>query len=427
MFEQLFKNIFFLKRSLLGKENNKALAAISKEVPLKMHSFRSESAVFDWTIPKEWILKKATLKTEDGTIICDASKNILRVVSHSAPCNKTLTYDELVKHLHYSDQLEDAIPYRTSYYSKSWGFCLTKTEYDSLDKNCKYVIDIESEFVDSFLNIGELKIPGKSEKEIIFTSYICHPMQANDGLSGVFCLLELYKKLIDRDNFYTYRFFFLPETIGPITLLANSVIDKNNVDLCLVCTCVGHGKTINYKKTFLGDHPFDNIVLQNDYIKQIDFFPNGSDERQLSSPKIRIPTASIMRAVYGDYKEYHTSLDNLQLVDYKNIKKIVDLYYNCLIDYEQRECFIIAHDGAEPFLAAKNLYRKTGGPADSKWDKLRNWVIFLSDGEHSILDMHKKTNFSFEELKKCAIILLESGVILTEQNEHRNSSRERTL
>ena len=174
MFEQLFKNIFFLKRSLLGKENNKALAAISKEVPLKMHSFRSESAVFDWTIPKEWILKKATLKTEDGTIICDASKNILRVVSHSAPCNKTLTYDELVKHLHYSDQLEDAIPYRTSYYSKSWGFCLTKTEYDSLDKNCKYVVDIESEFVDSFLNIGELKIPGKSGKEIIFTSYILY-------------------------------------------------------------------------------------------------------------------------------------------------------------------------------------------------------------------------------------------------------------
>ena len=411
MFEKLLSDVFPINRTLLGKANNQTLEKISKKVPLCIHKFPSGQKIFDWVIPKEWVLKKATLRTKNGKLICDASKNILRVVKYSDSYSGELTYQDILPHLHFCEKIHDAIPYRTSYYDKNWGFCLTKKEYDKLDKNDTYIVDIEAEFINSFLQIGELKIPGKSKKEIVLTSYTCHPNQVHDGLSGVFCLLELYQKLSARNNNFTYRFFFLPETIGPIALLANNVVNKKDVDLCLVCTCVAHGDKINYKKTFLENHPFDNIVLKNTNINEISFFPNGSDERQFSSPKIRIPTSSIMRSMYGGYDEYHTSFDNLQLIDYKNIKSMSKIYYNCLVEYEQRVCYEIAHKGCEPFLSAKKLYRQTGGTKDSNWDKTRNWVIFLSDGKNSALDMHKKTNIPIDQIRDCINVLLTNKVI----------------
>ena len=411
MYEKLINEIFYLNRSLLGAANNEALDLISNYHSLQIRSFPTSQKVFDWTIPQEWILKKALLKTIDGEVICDATENILRVVNRSCSYEGTLSYEELLPHLHFSSEIDDAIPYRTSYYSNNWGFCLTKHELDNLDKNKDYIVDIEAIFVDSFLKTGELKIEGRSKKEIVFAAYLCHPLQSNDGISGVACLLEIYDKLLKKDNYYTYRFFFIPETIGPIILLANKVIDPENTDFCFVVTCVANGGTMNYKKTYLGNHPIDNIVSCIDGIKCLDFFPNGSDERQFSSPKIRIPTSSIMYKMYGKYKEYHTSLDNLDFFKYNKVVEMSKVYLRVLDEYENRKCYIVSHGGCEPFLSGKGLYRSTGGSRDTEYDTLRNWVIFYSDGTKSPLDISFALNQPLEKIEEMIDVLSQKDVI----------------
>lgn len=411
MYKEILKKLFYLDRSLLGENNNKALELISETVPLEIHTFKSGQKVLDWSVPKEWRLKKAILKTENGEVICDASENILRVVNCSHSVNKRLPYYELKDHLHFSSKIDNAIPYRTSYYSKKWGFCLTKEEYDNLDKDINYLVEIESDFLDSEVRVGEIKIPGTSEKEIIFTSYLCHPRQAHDGLSGVIALLQLYDILKNKKNTYTYRLFFMPETIGPICLLDKKIIDNKNVEYCFVSTCVGSGKDLFYKKTFLGNHPIDNIICSNKQVKQIKFFPNGSDERQFSSPKIRIPTGSIMSKMYGDYDEYHTSQDDLSFIEFDVISKIVNFYISILEQYEQRERLIINHAGGEPFLSKKGLYRDIGATRDLKSDKIRNWILFYCDGCHSIIDISEKINEPVEVLRPIVDLLIEKNII----------------
>jgi len=411
MYEKLIHQLFYLNRSLLGAENNRALDLISNHHPLEVRSFPTSQKVFDWTIPQEWVPKKALLKTIDGEIICDATENILRVVNRSCSFEGTLSYEELLPHLHFSSEIDDGIPYRTSYYSKNWGFCLTKKEFDDLDRNKSYIVNIDVDFVNSFLKTGELKIEGRSKKEIVFAAYLCHPLQSNDGISGVACLLEIYDELLKKDNHYTYRFFFIPETIGPIVLLANSIIDPKNTDFCFVVTCVSNGEMINYKKTYLGDHPIDNIVSTIDDINCIDFFPNGSDERQFSSPKIRIPTSSIMYKMYGKYKEYHTSLDNLDFFHYDKVVKMSKVYLKVLSEYENRKCYVINHGGCEPFLSNKGLYRSTGGSRDTEYDKLRNWVIFYSDGTKSSLDISCALNQPLDKIEEIIDVLLSKKII----------------
>jgi len=411
MYEKLIFDLFFLNRSLLGKANDLSLELISNYCPLKIRSFPSSQEVYDWKIPNEWKLKKATLQTTDGKIICDATKNILRVVNCSRSFQGLLSYEDLLPHLHFSEEEPTAIPYRTSYYSETWGFCLKKTEFDVLSKDKKYKVDIKADFTESYLRTGELIIHGKSEKEIILTAYICHPLQTHDGISGVACLLEIYKKLAKKDNYYTYRFFFIPETIGPITLLANKIIQPKKTDFCFVVTCVANGDQINYKKTFLGNHPIDNLIADNPKIKCIDFFPNGSDERQFSSPKIRIPTSSIMYKMYGNYKEYHTSHDNLDFFEYEKVVEMSEIYLGVLEEYENRECYVISHDGCEPFLSKKGLYRETGATRDTQFDKLRNWIIFMSDGTKSCLDMSIALGEPVDKIKKCVEILIEKNIL----------------
>ena len=411
MFEELIKKIFYLDRSLLGPANNEALEYIARHVPLRLLSFPSGQSVYDWEIPQEWVLKTGILREKGGPIICNASHNILNIVNYSQSYRGEMSYQDLLPHLHFSDINPECIPYRTSYYSRNWGFCLPKKQFISLDSGATYDVEIEANFVNSEMKLGELKIPGRHKKEIIFTAYLCHPLQFHDGLSGVACLLEIYNKLKKEDNFYTYRFFFLPETIGPIALLANKIINPQNVDFCFISTCVSYGDRIKYKKSFIGNHPIDNIISSMANVECVDFFPNGSDERQFSSPKIRIPTSSIMRAIYGEYPQYHTSGDDLSLINYDNIIEIANMHIKVLERYEERTCYIICHDGCEPFLSKKNLYREIGATRDSYFDQLRNWIIFLSDGTHSILDISKKLEVSLDKVEKCVIILEEKGVI----------------
>jgi len=402
-------NLFNLNRSLLGKDNDIALYIIDSEIPVTIHWIPSGTKCFDWIVPKSWVLKKAILKDSQGNIILDASKNILHVVNYSSSIRCSISREKLDNHLYYDRNCPNSIPYKTSYYDNKWGFCLSYNQYRQLnDEN--YTVEIESEFINSMMSIGESCIKGRSEREVILTSYICHPLQANDGLSGVQLLIDLYNKLKDRDNYYTYRFFFMPETIGALVLLSQNYILPENVEYGLVATCVGVGEELNYKETFIGNHTLDNIVRYMG-IKTRKFKPYGSDERQFSSPNIRIPVGSLTRAPYDRYPQYHTSEDNMDLISQELIEETTDIYYEIIEKYEKDKRYVGKHKGGEPFLSQYDLYRKISTTGHTKWGKIRNWVLFLSDGLNTIDDMAVKSGYTRIEIENCINTMIKRGVV----------------
>ena len=385
---QLLNKLYKLNRTLLSDDNEKALQILQNEIPIKIHKFKCGTKCFDWEIPKKWKVNKGVLKDLNGKIILNFDDNILHLINYSSSYSGKILFDELKKHLYYDMRLKDAIPYRTSYYAENWGFCLSYNDFLKM-KDIYYYVDIDTEFENDYLLIGEAVIKGKSNKEVILSSYYCHPNQINDGLSGVVLLTKLYNKLKDFDLKYTYRFFFWPETIGALTALSHGLINSDNVEYALVSTTVGYGDKVNYKRTYLGNHSIDNIVEDIGDINLFDYKPTGSDERQFSSNGIRIPTAVLTLTPYEKYEEYHTSEDNLDLITVDNINKMIYLYTKVLLNYEQYDKYKITTDGGEPFLTKYGLYRTISVPGHSDNDLIRNWILHYSDGTKNIKDISK--------------------------------------
>ncbi|MDP3997102.1 MAG: DUF4910 domain-containing protein [bacterium] len=415
--KKIYEQLFYLDRSLMGSANDKALELIGAEIPLRIYSFRSGDKVFDWQIPKEWIFHSGHMVDQDtGKTLLNAADNILRVVNYSEKFHGTVEYKQLVKHLHYSHVMPNAIPYLTSYYAKNWGLCMPQKQFHQLNKKHTYKVEIDVERKSGVMNIGEAVIKGKSDKEVVYSSYLCHPRQAHDGLSGVVMMLLLFHLLRDSNNYYTYRFLFIPETIGSIALLSRNIIRPSRVEYALVVTCVGRGEHINYKKTFLANHTIDRVVERvlkkkgRKYTVRT-FWPQGSDERQFSSPSIRIPTGSIMGNVYQEYPEYHTSADNLNYVSLPAVKKFAQLYYQVAKEYEQYPKLINNLPGGEPFLTKYGLYRVLGVPGHTSQETIRSWILFLADGSHTIVDMAAETGFTERELKPFVAQLLKMKLI----------------
>jgi len=408
--EQLLERLFYLDRSLLGKNNDMALKLISESIPLEIHQFKSGVKCCDWKIPKEWVLHHAKLMDSKGNLIACADTNILRVVNYSNSFVGEVTRKELEDHVYFSESAPESIPYRTAYYGDAWGFCLTKAEYDSLTDQ-KYFVDIKTEFVDSCLSVGEAVLRGDTTEEIVFSSYLCHPRQAHDGLSGVILLMKLYEALRQKKNKYTYRFLFGPETIGPIAMISSGALSAEKINFGFVSTCVGRKGVLNYKRTFLGDHPMDNIMESLGMVTT-EFCPTGSDERQFSSPNVRIPSGHITSQTYEAFSEYHTSFDDLESISMDTIDAVAQKYLKALERYEARKTFLVSHrSGGEPFLSKYGLYRTVGIPGHSDWSRLRNWVIFYSDGNHGALDISKKISQPLESVQHTIDVLLENGVI----------------
>ncbi len=409
----LMQSLYKKKRNLLSEDNLSSLDLIGEKIPLKIHRFQSGTDCFDWKIPQQWNLNRGVLKDASGNTIIDSEDNILHILSYSSPYKGEVTKEELLDHVYYDVQLPHAIPYRTSYYSDNWGFCLSYNDFKNL-KDDTYTVDIDAKFTDGDLLIGEAVIRGKSDREVILSSYYCHPQQANDGLSGVILLVDLYHKLKEIESLkYTYRFFFWPETIGALAALSQGLIHKDKVEYALVATTVGYGDKICYKKTYLGNHSLDNLMTslfkQNIEIK--DFVPTGSDERQFSSPNLRIPTGVLTRTPYEEYQEYHTSEDNLDLVAIESIEEMAELYSNILLFYEKDPRYELQTKGGEPFLTKSNLYRQVGTPGHTDSEKLRNWVLFLSDGNHTVIDMSVKTSFEEAEIEECLQTLTANNIV----------------
>ncbi len=398
----LVKKLYPLNRSITGKGFIQSLSILrlyNKKIFIK--KIKSKSNVFDWKVPLTWEIKEAYVEYEKKKII-DFKKNNLHVVNYSYPIKKKMYFKELKKNLHFRKDLTNAIPYVTSYYKKNWGFCISKNFYDEISKNKrKFNVVIKSNFKKSSLNYGQIFIRGKSKKEILFSTYLCHPSMANNELSGPVVMTKLANFIKKKNNYYSYRFLYLPETIGSIAFLSKNYKSlKNNLLGGFVITCVGDNKKFSYIPTAYGNTFIDRIAIKTFKDMKIKFLnfsylERGSDERQYNWPGIDLPVASITRSKYGNYKEYHTSLDDLNFISSKGLNSSYNFYVKLFRNIE-KERLPISKTKCEPFLQKINIYPSNVVYKKSKYKETRNILNFLtySNGKNEITFIAKKLNLN---------------------------------
>jgi aminopeptidase-like protein len=389
----LAKRLFPINRSLTGKGVVETLNILKEYNPnLKIHSIKSGSQVFDWEVPNEWNCEEAYIITPDGEKICDYNQNNLHLVQYSTPIEKELSLEELQKHLYSLENLENAIPYVTSYYNKKWGFCISDKERKRLKKGT-YKVVIKSELKKGFLHYADIIIPGKTKKEIMFSTYICHPSMANNELSGPVLATFLAKELQKNDNYYTYRFVFAPETIGSLVYMSDKLEHlKKYVKAGFILTCVGDERNYSYLESRYGNTLADKVaknILQykiKDY-QEYSFLERGSDERQYCAPGIDLPFCSVMRSKYATYPEYHTSLDNLEMITPKGLEDSLILYKN-MIEVLENNFYYKTPILGEPQLGKRGLYPTECTPFTNYTQAFlyRN-ILAYSDGKNDLIDI----------------------------------------
>lgn len=430
----LLKTLFPITRSITGKGNEKTLEILKDTLPsLKIKSIESGTDAYDWKVPSEWNVRSAWIEDEDRNRVIDFSNNNVHLVSYSEPIDTLLSFDELKPHLHYIKNKRNAIPYRTSYYKKTWGFCLSYDQYLSLDRTKKYHVKIDSEFDEKGKMVyGEAYKKGKSKNEILISSYICHPSLANDNLSGVVLSCLLFKYLMNIETEYSYRLLLIPETIGAIAWLSQNKV--NNIVFGLVPTCVAGPDKIGHKKTFVPEHELDIAIQfaldEIDHI-QYEFEPIGSDERQYSSPAFKIPIASITKSKYYEYDEYHTSLDNLDFISPENLEQTLEVYKKTIYYLENNIVYSRKFDQCEFMLSKiENLYPTMGGTicqpsivdnhkeheytASLKGNIFNcfSWLMHCVDGKTSLFDIQKKSNLPIDDLIISSRVLYKKGLLI---------------
>jgi len=419
---ELIEQLYPICRSITGNGVRETLDIIKKIIPIDIREISTGTKVFDWEIPKEWNIKDAYIKNSKGKKIIDFKKTNLHVLNYSTPINKKMNLEELKQHLFSIPEHPDWIPYLTSYYKENWGFCLTHKQYENL-KEDTYEVVIDSTIEDGKLTYGELFIKGDTDKEILFSTYVCHPSLCNDNLSGAVLLTFLAQMLMHMDLKYSYRFLFIPETIGAITWLSLNEDKIPKIKHGLVITCVGDPGKSTYKKSRKGDDLIDKIVEKvlidsGGPYEILDFFPSGSDERQYSSPGINISMGSLMRTPYGRFPEYHTSADNLDFIGSEYLANSLEKYLNVISILENDRAYINLNPKCEPQLGKRGVYRMTSGQKseDRSDESFINelamlWVLNLSDGENSLLDISIHSKMNFEQIKNAADILFSKELI----------------
>ena len=413
----LMTELYPICRSITGDGVRKTDKILSSHIPLEIHEVPTGTKVFDWNIPKEWNIKDAYIIDPDGEKIIDFKKSNLHVLNYSVPINTKMTLDELKPHLYTIPEKPDVIPYRISYYKENWGFCLSHNQFLNLMEG-EYEVVIDSTLKDGSLTYAECFIPGETDDEILISCYTCHPSLCNDNLSGV-VLSTFLAKTISKINLrrYSYRFLFVPETIGAITWLSQNESKLSNINHGLVVTCVGDPGCLTYKKSRNGNLNIDRAVTNvlkhcGDDYKIIDYFPPGSDERQYGSPGVNLPVGSLMRTPYGEFQEYHTSADDLNFVQSKPLTDSFSKYMKTFYILENNRSFINLQPKGEPNLGKRGLYRTISGQQDGYEAELAIISILnLSDGDHSLLDISERTEMDFGLIKRTADRLIETKLL----------------
>ncbi len=416
--------LFPFNRSITGPDNEKTLKVLQQIAPLEILEYDSGEHVYDWTIPDEWSIEDAWIKDANDNIIVDFKENNIHVVGYSEAVNKKISFKELKENLFLHHEIPHAIPYRTSYYNKSWGFCVTLSQYKQLEGSVGPLeVVIKSKFNSSGkMAIGELIIPGSSKQEILLSTYICHPSLANDNLSGMLMTAFLARELQNRKNLkYTYRIIWVPETIGAISYCYKNEKAMKNIDMGLVVSTVGGPGEFGFKESWQSDHPINKLIEEvfleskNTFIKY-PFDIHGSDERQYSSQGFRINMATISKDKYYEYPEYHSSLDNLSLVKGYQIQQSLDIYCKLLDKFESRKIYKSLSPYCEVMLSKHDLYPKYGGaqnPEINEKDDLDIilWVLFLSDGVLSTIDISNKIDVNIDSINQICKTLVKKGIL----------------
>ena len=418
------KTLFPLNRSLTGKGIKNTLKIIKKEFPkLKIKKIKSGTKVFDWRIPQEWNISDAFIIDKNGNKIIDFKKNNLHVVGYSKPINKTISRDNLLYNLFTIKKQPNAIPYITSYYKKRWGFCLSFNQFKKLKneykKSDKFKVVIKSSFnKKGFLNYGEFFLKGNSSDEILISTYVCHPSMANNELSGPIVsmsLINYFKKFKNLNK--SLRFIFIPETIGSIAYIKQNFNKlKSNVIGGYNLSCIGDEKNHSCMMSKYENSPSDEALLEAykklkiKKYKIYSFLKRGSDERQFNSPGIDLKITSIFRTKYGEFPEYHTSLDNFKLVTLKGVqggfnvaKKSIMILMNKIIPKNKILC--------EPQMGKRGLYPTIS--TKEKKSMTKNYMNFLqyADGNNSIEKIANKINLSFKLTKKIFLKLKSKNLV----------------
>jgi aminopeptidase-like protein len=409
----LVRELYPICRSITGDGVRQTLRTLARVAPIELHEVPSGTPVLDWTVPREWNVRDAYVADTTGRRVIDFRASNLHLVSYSAPVRKRLTLAELRPHLHTLPEQPDWIPYRTSYYEETWGFCLAQRALDALPEG-QYEVVVDSTLAPGNLTYGELVLPGALEDEILISTHVCHPSLADDNLTGLAVSAFLARHLAARPGRrHTLRFLYAPGTIGAITWLARNRDRASRIKHGLTLTCLGDAAPFTYKRTVGGDAPIDRAVAHvlsrraapAQAHQVIDFFPYGYDERQFNSPGFRLPVGSLMRGRHGQFPEYHTSADNPDFVSAPRLAEAFDVLA-AVIDVldGNRRYRNLAPDG-EPQLGKRGLYRAMGGTNIPNLQFAMLWVLNLSDGKHTLLDIAERAGMDFFTLRVAADLL----------------------
>lgn len=407
-----------LRRSLTGDGVRQTLAVLGETLPVQVHEVPSGTAALDWTVPGEWRVRGATLRGPDGRLVADADDHPLTLLGHSAPFRGSLSLDELRPHLHSLPDRPDAVPYRTSYYREDWGFCLPHRVVSSLEPG-QYAVEVDTEIAAGSLTYGEVVLPGESAQEVLISAHVCHPAQANDNLSGVVVAAAFAEELArGGPRRWTYRFVFAPGTLGALVWLSQHRDAPRRVHAGLVLTGLGDPAPLTYKRSRRGGRSVDRAVEHvlrhlQPAGRVLDFTPYGYDERQYCSPGFDLPVGRLGRGVHGQYPEYHTSDDDLDLVSPAQLEASVGALRAVTDVLERDRTWVSTNQHGEPQLGRRGLYRSTGATAleAESFEMALLWVLSLSDGTASLLEVAERAGLPFATIAAAAERLRDAGLL----------------
>ncbi len=412
----LVRELYPICRSITGDGVRQTLAAIRRLAPLEVHEVASGTRVFDWTVPDEWNLREAWIRDLAGRTVVDFRRSNLHVVSYSEPVRRRVSREELLAHVHTLPESPDRIPYRTSYYERTWGFCATQRQVDSL-VDPEYEVCIDASLGPGALSYGELFLPGRSDEEILVSTHVCHPSLCNDNLSGIAVTALLAGELSGRPRRRGLRFLWVPGTIGSITWLALNPGKVERVRGGLVLTALGDASPFSYKRSFRGDSGVDRVVdfalRRSGHAHEcLDFAPWGYDERQYNSPGLRLDVGSLSRGRHGSFPGYHSSADDLCSLSGAHLAESLDLVREVLRALDQNAAYLNLSPHGEPQLGRRGIYRAIGGDGDPKPVELAClWLLSFSDGEHDLVEIVDRSGLDFDLVARAAELLERHGLL----------------